>query len=374
METDKGMEPRELALSTSISLITETLLKDTLAKAPLYEVIWSDMQKESSWKPALSLIPVSRESKFKTNVHVYQHFETRDSSVPFYAHYEGFTPRDDTVIVSGIEVGTVLDFPIPRGILLFATNTKWQLLDNYEGGAKTKDTPIWTVMKKEIDNQKVSKLFESVRNLASDSQYTATIRLGPRGVYSLSYPAYFMLAPRGSRTVAMVSTCAAPLGGFKKKLPIGDGYTVNYEFGFPSPGAFMSAVNVVKELARRAENVKCLQCGTAKVPEIASELMLYLLLESAKRTHAAHNERLSFQDVFSAAPSEATKELFSLLPEGKELIVAEGRVTRKETAPVAKLLKCPKCGAVYSYREDQILPSGQVKCQNCLVAFGVEPG
>ncbi len=372
MQPGEIKEPRELTLCRTISAVTETALRDELAGTPLYEVEWYSTEKQSSWTPALSLIPVSRKSTFRPNVHVYQQIRVRDVETPLYTHFEGFTPRDDTVIISGIEIGAVLDYPVSAGFIILA-GKGWTQLDYHEGGSARKNNPVAFLMKTEGENAKKSKIFVSFAELASGSQYTATIRLGPRGIYNLSYPAYFLLAPRGNQTVAMASTCACPPRGFKEKLTVPEGYSINYEFGPPSDKVFQNAVSLVRAVMRLAEMAKSVEHGSAQVPNLSSELMLYLLLESVRRANAAQNERLSFRDVFSPNPSEAISTLFSVLPEGKDIKVVEGKVHHKEPGPATVQLKCPSCGAVYTYGPQHLLPDGQVKCQNCFKVFGGQP-
>ncbi|MFX1483779.1 MAG: hypothetical protein ACFFCP_11405 [Promethearchaeota archaeon] len=325
MLNDKISDPRELTLCKTISAITETVLRENLDGTPLYEVGWFDVEKESSWKPALSLIPVSRRSTFRPNVHVYQQFRVRGIESPFYAHYEGFTPRNDTVIMTGIEIGAVLDVTIPGGIFFFG-GKGWGSVEYFDDSFAEIDNPVYYMIKKDSENKKQSRLFQNVRGLYVSSEYKATIRLGPRGIYSLSYPATFMLIPRGKNTVVMVSTCAAPPKGFKEKLTVSEGRTVNFEFGPPSDVAFSNGINVLWELMHRAHMIQSAEEVIARSPPIGSELMMYLVLESARRLKAVQGDRLSFRDVFDPNPSDAVNELFNLLPEGQDSEEKEGRV------------------------------------------------
>ena len=325
MLNDKITNPRELTLCKTISAITETVLGENLDGTPLYEVGWFDVDKESSWKPALSLIPVSKQSTYRPNVHVYQQFNVRGIESPFYAHYEGFTPRDDTVIVSGIEIGTVLDLSIPGGIF-FLGGKGWYPTEYYDESFAEMNNPVYYTIKKESENLKESRLLQNVRGLYVSSEYKATMRLGPRGIYNLSYPATYNLIPRGKNTVVMVSTCAVPPKGFKEKLTVSEGHTINFEFGPPSDVALSNGINVMWELMHRARMIQSTEEVIARSPPLGSELMMYLVLESARRLKAVRGDRLSFRDVFDPNPSDVVNELFNLLPEGQDSEAKEGRV------------------------------------------------
>jgi hypothetical protein len=135
-----------------------------------------------------------------------------------------------------------------------------------------------------------------------------------------------MLIPRGRNTAMMVTTCAAPPKGFKEKLTVSEGRTVNFEFGPPSDVAFSNGINLMWELMHRAKMIQSTEEVIAKSPPLGSELMMYLILESARRLNPVQGDRLSFRDVFDPNPSDVVNELFNLLPESQDSEVKEERV------------------------------------------------
>jgi hypothetical protein len=300
----------ETVLCQSLGGVAQQAFGKTLSRNPLYDIIWTEMEKKSVWSPALSLIPVSRKTRFNFNVHVLQQLFFGSSNEPVFVYYEGVTPRDDIVVICGMELGTILDFPIPQGLSVLGGTDKISPLSSYSEPLKGDTDPGYSLFSRELENKWKSTLFGAFRQLAFTSTYYAQTK-----GYRASYHVYMALIPRGNHTLALVTTCACPVVGVKQKLRLESNKEVNYEVGVPETMKISNAITTLGHLSKRAQMVKCNNDVTSKFTEIESDLFLYLALETARREEAIEKERLTLDEVFIEPPNERCARILGLLPE-----------------------------------------------------------
>ena len=145
------LRPKEMALCQSIAAVTKRTLSQWLERAPLYDVSWGEQKKESSWSPALSIIPITKMSTYHTNVTVLQKLRFKESEDDVLVLYKAITPRDDTVIVTGLEVGVLVDAVAPRGFKVDAEGLS-RLVNNEDQTFQRLETPLDAVIRKEFAN------------------------------------------------------------------------------------------------------------------------------------------------------------------------------------------------------------------------------
>lgn len=288
--------PEEMALCQSIAAVTERTVSQWLEKTPLYEVSWREQKKESSWSPALSIIPVSRKSSFRSNVSVLQRLRFKGGKEDVLILYKAITPRDDTVIVTGLEVGTLVDVPIPRGFHF--GHEGWSQLDNNEDHKnQRKETPLGAVIRKEFENKKTSKLVQTYIHLRNSSEYMSSVRMTGRSKFTINSPRSILFAPHYDKTIVVASSCACPPNGFKRKIELEKG-TVNFEFGVPSEHVVNAAVNMVGQLARLAKDYACDYQVSTSFESVQGLLALYLMFEASRRKFKPDENVLTLSELF----------------------------------------------------------------------------
>jgi hypothetical protein len=303
------LNPEEMALCQSIAAVTDRTMSQWLEKTPLFEVSWREQEKESSWTPALSIIPVSRKSSFKTNVNVLQRIRFKGGEEDVLVLYKAITPRDDTVIVTGLEVGTLVDVTVPRGFSTGAGGLR--RFENKEDHKNQRQkTPLDAVIRREFQNEKMSKLAQTYVQLANASEYKSSIRMTGRSVYTISSPRGMIIAPYYDKTIVVATSCACPPDGFKRKIEL-EGRTVNFEFGVPHDSILGAAINLVGQLSRLTKDYACSYPVTTTFDSIEGLLTLYLMFEASRRRFKPEEGVLTLSEFFGFGESDRIGELMN---------------------------------------------------------------
>ncbi len=299
--------PEEMALCQSIAAVTERTMSQQLEKTPLFEVSWREQKKESSWSPALSIIPVSRKSSFKSNVNVLQRLRFKEGEEDILVLYKAITPRDDTVIVTGLEVGTLVDVMVPRGFRVGSGG--WTRFENNEDlKNQRKQTPLDAVLRKEFQNPKKSKLAQTYVHLADSSEYLSSIRITGRSKFTINSPRSIFIAPAYNKTIVIATSCACPPNGFKRKIELERG-TVNFEFGVPNGNVLKSAVNIVVQLSRLIKDYACNYPISTTFESVEGLLALYLMLEASRRKFKPEENTLTLSELFGFGTADRISDL-----------------------------------------------------------------
>ncbi|MGY5863455.1 MAG: hypothetical protein RTV41_02565 [Candidatus Thorarchaeota archaeon] len=304
------LDPEELALCQLIAAVTERTLSEWLEKKPLFEVSWREQQKESSWSPALSIIPVSRKSSFRSNVTVLQRLRFKGGEEDVLVLYKATTPRDDTVIVTGLEVGTLVDVVVPRGVHVGSGG--WTRFENNEDQKnQRKETPLDAVLRTEFQNTKKSKLVQTYVQLTNSSEYVTTVRLtAPRKTLTINSPRGLFIMPYYDKTIVVATSCACPPNGFKRKIELRRG-TVNYEFGAPNDNILRSAINIVGQLSRLIKDYACDYPVSTTFESVEGLLSLYLMLEASRRKYKPEENALTLSEILGYGTDDRISDLMN---------------------------------------------------------------
>jgi hypothetical protein len=304
--------PEEMALCQSIAAVTERTLSEWLEKTPLFEVSWREQKKESSWSPALSIIPVSRKSSFRSNVTVLQRLRFKGGEEDVLVLYKATTPRDDTVIVTGLEVGTLVDVVVPRGFHVGSGG--WTRFENNEDQKnQRKETPLGAVLRTEFQNTKKSKLMQTYVQLANSSEYVTSVRLtAPRKTLTINSPRGLFIAPYYNKTIVVATSCACPPNGFKRKIDLERG-TVNFEFGVPNDRILSTGINIVGQLSRLIKDYACDYPVSTTFESIEGLLALYLTFEASRKKYKPEENALTLSELFGFGEADRIGELMNLI-------------------------------------------------------------
>ena len=309
------MEPpqftaQEMALCQMVASVTDQTLTQYLETKPLYEVSWRDKKKESSWSPALSIIPVTRKSSYGINVNVLQRLRFKGGSSDVIVLYKAITPRDDTVIVTGLEVGVLAEGSAQRGFHVDASG--WSRLENNEDRpGQTTVTPLDSVLRMHLQNAKSTNLMRSYTHLRSSAEYVGTVRMTRRSQFNISSPRSMMLAPYHDETIVVATSCACPPNGFKRKIELESG-SVNYEFGVPSPAILQNAVDVVGKLSRLVQAYPAEHPVSTTFDGISGQLALYLMLEAIRQRHRPGETPITLSEIYGEDSRDRLGELMAL--------------------------------------------------------------
>ena len=118
MQALSAMNDLERALCEAISVATQRAFPDWLAQPPFQEGNWTDQKKEAKWSPALSLIPVKRETSYGVNIRAIQRLRFKDGPTEFYASYSAVQTKNRQVILLGIDVAMIVPYVLPRGVFM----------------------------------------------------------------------------------------------------------------------------------------------------------------------------------------------------------------------------------------------------------------
>jgi hypothetical protein len=301
--------PEEMALCQSITAVIDRTLSEWLEKTPLYEVSWREQQKESSWSPALSIIPVSRKSSFKSNVSVLQRLRFKGGEEDVLVMYKALTPRDDTVIVTGLEVGTLVDVTVPRGFRIGQGG--FMRFENKEDQKNQREeTPLDAVLRKEFQNEKNSKLVQTYVHLANSSEYMSSIRMTGRSKFTINSPRSIFIAPYLNKTIVIATSCACPPNGFKRKIELERG-TVNFEFGVPNDSVLQSAINIVGQLSRLIKDYACSYPVSTTFESVEGLLALYLMFEASRRKYKPEENALTLSELLGYGKDDRISDLMN---------------------------------------------------------------
>ncbi len=300
----------EMALCQMVASVTDQTWTQYLEQKPLYEVSWRDRKKESSWSPALSIIPVTRKSSYGINVNVLQRLRFKGGTSDVVVLYKAITPRDDTVIVTGLEVGVLADGTAPRGFHHDANG--WSRLENNEDRTgQSNITPLDVILRMHLDNQKRTNLMRSYTQLKNSAEYVGTVRMSGRSTFNISSPRSFMIAPYHDKTIVVATSCACPPNGFKRKVELDRG-SVNFEFGVPNPKILQSAVDVVGQLSRLVQAYATDSPVSTTFDGISGQLGLYLMLEAIRQRHSPGETPITLSEIYGTDSRDRLGQLMAL--------------------------------------------------------------
>ncbi len=289
----------------------------------LYEVVWTAKRQEL--RPALSLIPVKR--SYQTNVRVLERTYLEGWDETIYTLYTAFTPADNAVIVTGIEVGTILDFAVPRGLIITDSDSfrgppfKATPLTNIGVEAASKANPLLALIQMEIDNHefnmaKGSLLTSYIDKFKSDGETPFVGRMPPKN-FHVRYPKCLIIVPVGSQTLIAASTCGAASIDEKERLDHGrvvrdvsiDRETVKYYIAPQSWLELGYAFGAVSQASKIAGKAKYDGSVRSRLIGEAGDLQFLMLVESLRRQHQPKTNEISLHETFGTMKSSRVAEL-----------------------------------------------------------------
>ena len=352
-------EQRIAALCEVLDDVTQKTLGNQLASKPSYEVVWLEKMQEQSWAPALSLIPMKGMHSFGFNVRVLQRLFFKDNEEPVYIMYGCFTPRDSLVIVASIEVGVLLDFIVPRGLIM--KKDELSLLSNHGESSQSTTNPLDVIIQREMENKKKSKLMLSFKGLDTD--------IGFQDV-DTKVERYLVIAPRNNRTLVAVSSSARPPKQVKKKITLPKGSwpkTQGCYFWMPSKEILADAIALLGHASKRASTVRCDYPVTSLLPEVQGLLPVHLALEAERMELTPEGDSISLDEMMGQRHSERMSSIKESIPERSG---TSGKIISNEEANIRVM--CPHCKGIYAIKPSQIPIDGRTQCNKCSKPFEIE--
>jgi len=352
-------EQRIAALCEVLDDVTQKTLGKQLAGKPSYEVVWLEKMQEKSWVPALSLIPMKRMHSFGFNVRALQLLFFKDSEEPVYVMYGCFTPRDGLVIVASIEVGVLLDFTVPRGLIM--KKDELSLLRNRGESSQSTTNPLDAVIRREMEHKKKSKLMQSFKGLDTDIGFEDVDTKVDR---------YLVIAPRNNRTLVAVSSSARPPKQVKKTILYPEGNWPRKKgcyFWMPNNETLADAIALLGHAANRASTVRCDYPVTSLLPEVQGLLPVYLALEAGRMELMPEDDSLSLDEMMGRQHSERVSSIKESIP---ERMGTSSEIDSEKEASIRVM--CPHCKGIYALAPSQIPTDGKIQCQKCSQPFDIK--
>lgn len=296
--------------------------------------------------------------------------------------YPIFCMQDYNIFDSiGVQMGMILDSPIPRGIVILPEDFAPLELD--KESTWTFMNPLYALVKREWENKENSILMKSLKAVFHEfvikknvsGMFTARQILGQSNVVvlKLRYPNYLAMLPVGKRTVVVVSTSVP----FREKIKVDieqlNGKRKNIEFSVPSKSFLNTLLRIMDESIRINEKVQCDFPIQSKKPDLIP--LLKYLVRVATQDDFICNLDDSYEllqdrfEIFSRQMKYQETEHLSPLMEKTDYWEISGLPYTRDSLNsryAVLTIKCPKCKAIYNYSHSKILPNGILQCSNCL--------
>lgn len=298
----------------------------------LYEVVWTAKQQE--WHPALSFIPLKK--SYQSNVRVLERTYLEGWDEAIYNLYTAFTPHDNAVLVTGIEVGTILDFAVPRGLIITDSTSirgppfmATPLTNIGDEAAASKVNPLLALIQTEIDNHKWgmksgSRLTTFIQELKSDGETPFVGRMPPKN-FNVRFPKCLGIVPVGNQTLIVASTCGPASIEEKQRLDHGrvvrdvaiSRGIVKFYIAPQSSVQFVYAFSAMRQASKIAGMAK--HDGLVRSKPIAEmgHLPLFMFVESLRRQYQPETNEISLHEIFGTMKSPRVTELVNIF-DGKQ--------------------------------------------------------
>ncbi|MBN2229536.1 MAG: hypothetical protein JW779_08055 [Candidatus Thorarchaeota archaeon] len=290
--------PLELAILGGYNQLVKDAFGEALAEEPLYE-----------------LVTVPRVTMTKTiSVHQWllQKFKVGGIDSQLYGLHQGCVQglRDDKGIFWISHLGTVFDFSLPSGFVV--TNTgKLEIIPLKNSGhqpSKTDSSPLFALLREEIQNSKLSKFAKNMNALPRKNKYQMS-GLNAVTLESELNPALHVIPRHGKTIVTANFISYAPdkgkTKGYQVPIPV-EGKDRKHEVGATYPPNFGIAYHLLRTIQDIPDNLKADSEFVADIPQWGEKgkgqgvdiggLSSFLALELARQAYAPDREPLTLEE------------------------------------------------------------------------------
>ncbi len=319
-----SLNEREIELCKVVDAVTRKYLSQYYEENPVYEVKWEENKEEFKWTPTLSIIPETKQPTNGINIQVHQRFKLKGVKNCIYATYNIHAPDEKTIVFAGIDVGTIVDYTIPRGYFLFDKHKRLAALPNVgEKPSAHHYNPLLSSLKLEVENQKKSRLIKMFNLLCREFVYkTMTSK------YLITSWKFIISTPVGSKSWIIVHTCANSKNTTKIRVPhpkTGRSYSV--KIWMPDGVMLARAIALLGEVVRYNKDYAIESEKISRIPKLWGPMTLYLTLEAFRQKMLPDDPPLYFGEVTGNINSERVKiltnEFLKLIPDSKGLIILD---------------------------------------------------
>lgn len=294
--------------------------------------------------------------------------------------------QDQNILdIVGLQVGMIVDSPIPRGLVILPKDIVPLELEKEQ--KRTYMNPLYALLRRERENEGKSTFMKNIKKLSdgyemkedvSTSLVTQVVlgKFGSEAKIIMKYPNYVTMYPVGNRTVVVTSTGVPNRDFVSAKLQTPNGKTTKIALSVPSEKILEILVSIMTDSVRIIESVQCDYTVQSKEPNLIP-MFKYLTRIAAQDdiVYDLNNSYELLQENFAITSRE-----LDLLHTGKIAGIWEisglPSIRGSLNSRYATLtIKCPKCDASYNYSHTKIPEDGTIRCNNCLNEFqGVDLG
>lgn len=322
------------------------------------------------YNPTIELVKqgvIKDTDQYAPNLLALHRFNIRDIKFPVYCMYTGTTTSHFDVAFWSIEVGTVLDFSVPRGLLItdeisFTKPYRVAPLENVGDTSQPKDNPLLSLVNQEIENRKKSELFEQFHWLEREAEiqflYTK---------FKSQIPKWILVLPRENFTILIVHSGNSGHGALAEEVEM-VGKIQKFRILPPRTSNVRSSFNVLRNMVEFASYTKTDSKTSSLLPRVEKErysgtiLGHYLIREAKRKCDAPEGSPIALETFVGTTKIYRLQSLTDL---------ARQKVELAKQAPTRKLhnLECPKCNETDAYNIQVLKALGYTTCKKCGAQF-----
>jgi predicted Zn finger-like uncharacterized protein len=309
--------------------------------------------------------------KYAANVLAFHRFTVDGFEPPLFGVYTGFTPSLFDIAFPLIELGTILDFAVPRGLLVtdeLSLTRPYNVipLENVGDIGRPMDNPLLSLMRREIDQRKKSELFEDFGELMRETEVRFLFTK-----FSVEKPKWILALPRNGHTILVVHSVCWGLGAVSEKVNL-FGRSQKFRIIPPKTRTIYDCANVLRKMAYIASNTRTDADISSRFPAVDKKyfegtiLGQYLASEAKRMQEDPERTPATLKEFVGTAHVGMIRKQ---MPARDRVMVHE---QKEERGPVLFTAECPHCGQTGEYDTDVIRTfGGLVRCKNCGERFKV---
>ncbi|MFW9768557.1 MAG: MJ0042-type zinc finger domain-containing protein [Candidatus Thorarchaeota archaeon] len=291
--------------------------------------------------------------------------------------------------VIGIQMGMIVEVPIPRGLVILPKDIVPLELEREE--KRSYMNPLYALVRKEKEHEGDSTFMKLLKELSAGYEMierlsTSTLSkvlfggvlsdMGSEAKLMVVYPQYLILYPMGDRTIVVISTSVKKREVVAGKMIGPDGWETGIRVTVPSDKFLNTIIGILKQSSSIVEKHQCDYPVYSKQPNLIPLLKYLVRVASNVDIIYDLNDCRELTDENLEISSRELPLLTSAKTVGVWEILGLPTLRGELNSRYATLtIECPKCKATYNYSHTKIPDSGMIQCNNCLHEFpGVELG